>query len=71
MIRKELSSFKAAGTWDIMECPENVNIIGCKWVFRIKRNATSNIDKYKARLIAKGYSQVQRVNYEEIYAPVA
>lgn len=53
-----------------MECSEDVNIIDYKWVFKTNRNNASNIDKYKARQVAKGYSQVQGVNYDEMYAPV-
>jgi len=70
-ISKELTSLEAARTWDVVECPKGVNIIGCKWVFKIKRNAAGEIDKYKACLVAKGYSQVQGVDYDETYAPVA
>ena len=58
-------------TWDVIKCPKGVNIIGCKWVFKIKQNAASKIDKYKACLVAKGYSQVQGIDYDETYAPVA
>ena len=49
-ISKELTSLEAARTWDVVECPKGVNIIGCKWVFKIKRNAAGEVDKYKARL---------------------
>ena len=70
-ILKELASLEAARTWDVVECPKGVNIVRCKWVFKIKRNAAGEIDKYKAWLVAKGYSQVQGVDYDETYAPVA
>ena len=70
-ISKELASLAAAHTWDVIECPRGVNIIGCKWVFKIKRNAAGEIDKYKAQLVAKGYSQVHSIDYDETYAPVA
>lgn len=56
VIRKELCSLEAARTWDVMECSKNVNVIGCKWVFKIKRNTAGDIDRYKVRLVAKGYS---------------
>ena len=67
---KELASLEAMRMWDIVECPPGVNIIRCKWVFKIKRNAAGKINKYKARLVDKGYSQVHGVDYDETYAPV-
>ena len=48
-----------------------MNVVGCKWVFKIKCNANSEIEKYKAQLVAKGYSQIQGIDYDETYAPVA
>jgi len=70
-ISKELTSLEAACTWDVIECPKGVNVIRCKWVFKIKRNAAGEINKYKACLIAKGYSQVQGIDYNEMHTPVA
>ena len=71
MITKELTSLETTCTWDIVKCPQGMNIIRCKWVFKIKSNATSEINKYKACLVVKGYSQVQGVDYDKTYAPVA
>ena len=68
---KELKSLEDARTWNVIECPDNINIIGCKWVFKIKWTAAGEIDKYKACLVAKGYSQVHGIDYNEMYAPVA
>ena len=50
-ISKELASLEATHMWDVVECPKGMNIVGCKWVFKIKRNAVGEIDKYKARLV--------------------
>jgi hypothetical protein len=57
--------------WDLVELPPGKRAIGCKWVFRTKYNADGSIAKLKARICAKGYSQVEGVDYDETYAPVA
>jgi len=51
--------------------PRGCKAIGLKWVFKVKRDPTGKIVKYKARLIAKGYAQIQGVDYDEVFAPVA
>ena len=69
-IKSELKSLADAHTWEVVERPHGMNVVGCKWVFKIKWNAVGEIDKYKAQLVAKGYSQVQGVDYDNTYAPI-
>lgn len=69
-MNKEYSSLVENNTWDLVNAPNNQNIIGCKWVFTTKRNADGDIEKYKARLVAQGCFQKENVDYFETYAPV-
>jgi len=57
-------------TWELVDKPENRKVIGVKWVFKIKLNADSSINKYKARLVVKGYAQIFGVDYSDTFAPV-
>ena len=67
----ELATLKKVGTWyDVPRPPDN-NIVGSKWVFRVKRKADRSVDKYKARLVARGFTQIYRVDYFTTFSPVA
>ena len=70
-IEEELATLKAAGTWRLEEAPPGANIIGSKWVFKAKKDAAGNIVRYKARLVAQGFSQIGGVDYDDTYAQVA
>ena len=68
---REMETLEQANTWRRVPRPDNVNIVGCKWVFHIKRNADGSINKYKARLVARGFTQVYGLDYFNTYSPVA
>jgi hypothetical protein len=70
-IHKELATLKAAGTWDLVEAPEGANVVGSKWVFRVKKDAEGKVVRYKARLVAQGFSQIPGVDYFDTFTPVA
>lgn len=70
-MQKALNALREAKTWDIVKKPPGKNVIGCKWVFRIKKDAQGKIEKYKARLIARGFTQAHGVDYTDTFAPVA
>jgi hypothetical protein len=63
--------FKHMGVYKIVPHPADRKIIGSKWVFRIKRRPTGEIQKYKARIIAQGFTQIEGIDYDETFAPIA
>lgn len=68
-MRKEISALEENETWDLIRPPSDSDIVDCRWVYKIKTSATGEI-KYKARLVARGFSQIYGENYWETYAPV-
>lgn len=70
-IESELSSLHKAKVWDLVPPPQGCNIVGCRPVFKIKRLADGTIDRYKVRYVAQGYNQVEGVDFNETFAPVA
>ena len=70
-IQKELEGLKKTGTWKLVEWPTETNVVNNRWVLRMKKNAAGKIEKYKACLVAKGFTQIYGINYYETYAPVA
>jgi hypothetical protein len=66
-----LESLEANKTWEVVERPNSANVIGSKWVFKLKCTETGDIDKYKARLFTQGFTQVPGIDYFDTFAPVA
>jgi hypothetical protein len=58
------------GTWSLVPSLPSMNIVGSKWVFRIKRKANGEIERYKACLVAKGFHQQPGIDFAETYSPV-
>jgi hypothetical protein len=70
-MQEELDTLHANNTWSVVPLPNNDrNVVGSKWVFKIKRDANGNIARYKARLVAQGFSQQPGTDFDEIFAPV-
>jgi hypothetical protein len=70
-IFEELRTLEEAGTWELVDPPSGANIVGSKWVFRVKKDAAGHVVRFKARLVAQGFSQVPGVDYFDTFAPVA
>nr|CAN80422.1 hypothetical protein VITISV_008674 [Vitis vinifera] len=66
-----MKSMKDNDVWDLVELPEGVKPIGCKWIFKTKRDSKGNIVRYEARLVAKGFTQKEGIDYKETFSPVS
>lgn len=67
----EIESLKENKTWKLILLPKGTKAIPCKWVFRLKLNSDGSIDKYKARLVVKGFRQKYGIDYCQTFSPVA
>ncbi|KAM1580053.1 hypothetical protein ACFX1Z_041414 [Malus domestica] len=70
-IQDEYNALQSTGTWSLVPFQSHQNIVGCKWVFRVKKHPDGTIDRYKARLVAKGFHQQAGLDYKETFSPVA
>ena len=69
-INDELKSIQDNNTWELVDLPHGRKPIGSKWVFKVKYHADGSIERYKARLVAQGFSQTEGLDYRETFAPV-
>ncbi len=66
----EFQSLQRNDTWDLVKLPAGCKAVTSKWVFRLKRDAEGKITRYKARLVARGFTQRAGIDYQETFAPV-
>ncbi|XP_019242470.1 PREDICTED: uncharacterized protein LOC109222582, partial [Nicotiana attenuata] len=69
-MRKEFEALEANHTWDIVALPSGKKPIGCKWAYKIKYKVDGTIERYKARLVIRGDTQVEGVDFNETFSPV-
>ena len=70
-MQDEYNALISTGTWSLVPSHPAQNIVGCKWVFRVKKKVDGTIDRYKAQLVAKGFHQQEGIDFQETFSPVA
>ena len=68
---KEIQALEQTHTWVLTPLPPGKRPIGCKWVYKVKLNPNGTLERYTARLVAKGYTQRERLDFSETFSPVA
>ncbi|KAL1200820.1 Retrovirus-related Pol polyprotein from transposon TNT 1-94 [Cardamine amara subsp. amara] len=69
--KSEMGSMSENQVWSLVDLPDGVKAIECKWIFKKKIDVDGNIQIFKARLVAKGFKQIHGIDYDETYSPVA
>jgi hypothetical protein len=67
----EINSLNENNVWEVVPRPQGRRIVDGKWVFKAKGNALGELERFKARYVAKGYLQTKGIDYDEIFAAVA
>ena len=70
-MEEELSQIEKNGKWELVPRPKDKNVIGTKWDFKNKLNEDGRVTRNKSKLVCKGYTQVEGINFEENFAPMA
>eukprot|EP00253_Pinus_taeda_P003301 PITA_03301 len=68
---EEYDSIVRNSAWEIVPRPKGKSVVGLRWIYKVKQATDGSVEKYKARFVARGFSQIEGIDYEETFAPVA
>jgi len=66
----EIAVLRTNRTWSLVPFHPSMNVVGSRWVYRINRRVDGSIERYKARLVARGFTQHEGIDYSETFSPV-
>ncbi|KAL0355837.1 UNVERIFIED_CONTAM: Copia protein [Sesamum radiatum] len=70
-MQQEINALERNETWEISDLPQGKNTIGCRWIYKVKLRPDGTVERCKARLVANGFSQVEGIDYNDCFSPVA
>ncbi|KAH9689185.1 hypothetical protein KPL70_015411 [Citrus sinensis] len=70
VMQEEIEALHKNKTWELVPLPRGRKAIGNKWVYKIKRDGNDQVERYRARLVVKGYAQKEGIDFNEIFSPV-
>ena len=69
-VAEEYDSLLQHNVWELVDKPDGANVVGCWWILAKKYNTDGNLTKYKARLCAQGYSQIEGIDFISTFSPI-
>ncbi|KAM2155327.1 hypothetical protein ACFX1Q_047045 [Malus domestica] len=69
-MQEEMDALIQQKTWTLVHLPPNKNLVGCKWIYKIKKHPDGIVAQYKAMFVAKGFSQEVGLDYYETFSHV-
>jgi hypothetical protein len=69
-MKEEMDALERNKTWDLVEIPKERKVVIYNWVYKLKKGVDDKVKRYKSRLVAKGYSQKEGIDFHEIFSPV-
>lgn len=70
VMQTKISALQENNTWEVVELPDSKEAIRCKWVYKVKYNFNGTLDRYKVRLVAKGYTKKLENYFKETFSQV-